>query len=73
MRDTEHATSPTPLALRRATLCFHFIVEPYSPEGPENVKVKYPQFENSILVLTEFFMRDTGRCDNSHDPLVCPK
>ena len=43
MRDIEHATSLTRLALGRAILCFHFNVEPHSPEGPENVKVKYPQ------------------------------
>ena len=49
MRDTEHATSRTHLALGRATLCVHFNLEPHSPEGPENVKVKYPQFENSRL------------------------
>ena len=53
MRDTEDATSQTPLALGRATLCFHFIVEPYCLEGPQNVKVKYPQFENSRLGLIE--------------------
>ena len=55
MRDTEHATFRTSLALGRATLCFHFIVEPYGPEGPENIKVKYPQFENSRLGLIESF------------------
>ena len=53
MRGTKHATSRTCLALRRATLCFHFSVEPHRPEGPENVKVKQPQFENSRLGLID--------------------
>ena len=26
-----------------------------------------------LNVTMEIFMRDTGRCDNSHAPLVCPK
>ena len=55
MKYTEHATSRTPLALGRATLSFYFNVEPHSPEGPENVKIKYPQFENRRLGLTESF------------------
>ena len=50
----EHATSRTRLALGRAPLCFHFNVEPHSPEIPEHVKVKYPA-ENSRLVLIESF------------------
>ena len=54
MRDTEHATSRTRLVLGRAPLCFHYKVEPHSPEGPENVKVKFPA-ENSRLVLIESF------------------
>ena len=55
MRDTEYATSRMPLALGRATPCFHPSAEPNSPEEPENVKIKYPQFENSRLGLTESF------------------
>ena len=37
--EAEHAISRTPLALRRATLCFHFNVEPHRPKRPEIVKI----------------------------------
>ena len=55
MTDIEHATSQMRLALGRVTFCFQFSVEPHRPEGPEYVKAKHLQFENSRLVLIEYF------------------
>ena len=72
MRDTEHAKSRAPLPLGQATSCFHFNVEPHSPEGPENVKVKYPQFENSRLGLIESFHERYWKMRQLSRPLSLP-
>ena len=70
--DTEHATSRTRLALRQATLCFHFNVRQHSPKGPENVKVKYPRFENSRLGLIESFHERYWKMRQYSCPLSLP-
>ena len=61
------------LALEWGTLYFHFNVEPHSPEGPENVKVKYPQFENSRLGLIESFHERYWKMRQLSCPLSLPK
>ena len=72
MRDIGHMTSRTRLALGRATPCFHFNVETHSPEGPENVKIKYPQFENSRLGLIESFHERYWKMRQLSCPLSLP-
>ena len=72
MRDTEHATSRTRLALGRAALCFHFNVEPHRSEGPENVRVKYPQLENNRLGLIESFHERYWKMRQLSCPLGLP-